>query len=37
MLGSHLSVAGGLHNAMLEARRLNLDCVQVFTTNQANT
>jgi deoxyribonuclease-4 len=34
MFGSHLSIAGGMHNALLEARRLKLDCVQVFTKNQ---
>jgi len=34
MFGSHLSIAGGLHNALLEAKRLRMDCVQVFTKNQ---
>ncbi|MEM9167416.1 MAG: deoxyribonuclease IV [Planctomycetota bacterium] len=34
MFGSHLSVAGGMHNAITEAVRLKLDCVQVFTKNQ---
>lgn len=34
MFGSHLSVAGGMHNALLEAERLKLGCVQVFTKNQ---
>ena len=34
MLGSHLSVAGGLSNALHEARRMKMDCVQVFTKNQ---
>ena len=34
MLGSHLSVAGGLHLALIAARRLGFDCVQVFTRNQ---
>lgn len=34
LLGSHLSVAGGMHLAVLEAERLGLDCVQVFTKNQ---
>ncbi len=34
MFGSHLSIAGGLHNALLEAKKLNMDCVQVFTKNQ---
>jgi deoxyribonuclease-4 len=34
MLGSHLSVAGGLVNALNEAERLKMDCVQLFTKNQ---
>jgi deoxyribonuclease-4 len=34
MFGSHLSIAGGLHNALLSAERLGMDCVQVFTKNQ---
>jgi deoxyribonuclease-4 len=34
MFGSHLSIAGGLENAVAEAVRLGLDCVQVFTRNQ---
>lgn len=34
MVGSHLSVAGGLHLAIEEAIRLGLDCIQVFTRNQ---
>lgn len=34
MFGSHLSVAGGMHHALLEARELGMDCVQVFTKNQ---
>ncbi len=34
MFGSHLSIAGGLVNALSEAERLRLDCVQVFTKNQ---
>ena len=34
MFGSHLSIAGGLHNALIEAQRLKMDCVQVFTKNQ---
>lgn len=34
MLGSHLSIAGGLHNALLEAERLGCETVQVFTKNQ---
>ena len=34
MFGSHLSIAGGMTNALDEARDLGLDCVQVFTKNQ---
>ena len=34
MFGSHLSIAGGLHHALIEAHRLDMDCVQVFTKNQ---
>ncbi len=34
MFGSHLSTAGGLHNALIEAKRLDMQCVQVFTKNQ---
>lgn len=34
MFGSHLSVAGGLVNALIAARRGRMDCVQVFTRNQ---
>ena len=34
MFGSHLSIAGGLHNALIEAEKLGVDCVQVFTANQ---
>ncbi len=34
LLGSHLSVAGGMTNALDEAERLGMDCVQVFTKNQ---
>lgn len=32
--GAHLSVAGGLHNALEEAARLGCDCVQIFVKNQ---
>jgi deoxyribonuclease-4 len=31
MFGSHLSIAGGLHNALLAAEKLKIDTVQVFT------
>ncbi len=34
MFGSHLSIAGGLYLALLEARKLTMDCVQIFTKNQ---
>ncbi|HZW07785.1 MAG TPA: deoxyribonuclease IV [Phycisphaerales bacterium] len=34
MFGSHLSIAGSMTNALLEAELLGLDCVQVFTKNQ---
>lgn len=34
MFGSHLSISGGLHNALIEARQLSMDCVQIFTRNQ---
>lgn len=32
--GAHLSVAGGMHHALLAARRLRCDAVQVFVKNQ---
>jgi deoxyribonuclease-4 len=34
MFGSHLSIAGGMHNALLEAEKLGMETVQVFTKNQ---
>jgi deoxyribonuclease-4 len=34
MFGSHLSIAGGLHNALLAAETLGFATVQVFTKNQ---
>jgi deoxyribonuclease-4 len=34
MFGSHLSIAGGMFNALLSAETLGLDTVQVFTKNQ---
>ena len=34
MFGSHLSIAGGLHNALLEAEKLGFSSVQIFTRNQ---
>lgn len=34
MFGSHLSIAGGLHHALLKASELGCEVVQVFTKNQ---
>jgi deoxyribonuclease-4 len=34
MFGSHLSIAGSISNALLEAESLNMDTVQIFTKNQ---
>jgi deoxyribonuclease-4 len=34
MLGAHLSIAGGLHNALLTAEKLGCETVQVFTKSQ---
>jgi deoxyribonuclease-4 len=34
MFGSHLSIAGGMHNALLAAEQLGCETVQVFTKNQ---
>ena len=34
MFGAHLSIAGGMHNALLKAEMLGCDTVQVFTKNQ---
>ncbi len=34
LLGSHLSIAGGMHKAVAAARELSLGTVQVFTKNQ---
>src|SRR5262245_20042514 len=33
LVGSHRSIAGGYYKAVEEARRLGLDCVQIFTKN----
>ena len=33
-LGSHLSIAGGIHHALEAVETLGCDCVQVFTKNQ---
>lgn len=34
MFGSHLSIAGGLHKALLEAERFGFSTTQIFTRNQ---
>ena len=34
MFGAHLSIAGGMHNALLAAEKYGFDTVQVFTKNQ---
>src|SRR4051794_17142059 len=34
MFGAHLSIAGGLHNALLSAETYGMDTLQVFTKNQ---
>jgi deoxyribonuclease IV len=34
MFGSHLSIAGGMHNALVAAEKLEMQTVQVFTKNQ---
>lgn len=34
MFGSHLSISGGMHLALLEAEKLRFSTVQVFTKNQ---
>ncbi len=34
MFGSHLSISGGLHNALLSAERFGMETVQIFTKNQ---
>jgi deoxyribonuclease-4 len=34
MFGSHLSIAGGLENALIQAQDYAMDCVQIFTKNQ---
>ena len=34
MFGSHLSISGSMHNALLSAETLGMDTVQVFTKNQ---
>jgi deoxyribonuclease-4 len=34
LFGSHLSIAGGLHHALVGAKSQGMDCVQIFTKNQ---
>jgi deoxyribonuclease IV len=34
LLGAHVSIAGGYLNALTEAKRLNIDTIQIFTKNQ---
>jgi deoxyribonuclease-4 len=34
MFGSHLSISGGMHNAVTAAQAIGFDTVQVFTKNQ---
>lgn len=34
MFCSHLSIAGGMHNAVAAAEKLGMGTVQVFTKNQ---
>jgi deoxyribonuclease-4 len=34
MFGSHLSIVGGMHNALLSAEKFGMETVQVFTKNQ---
>ena len=34
MFGSHLSISGGLHNALLSAEKFQFETVQIFTKNQ---
>jgi deoxyribonuclease IV len=34
LLGSHCSISGGYVNALVEAKRLSMDAIQIFTKNQ---
>ncbi|MBI3832702.1 MAG: TIM barrel protein [Planctomycetes bacterium] len=34
LFGSHLSIAGGLENALISAKEYGFDCVQIFVKNQ---
>lgn len=33
-LGAHMSIAGGLHNALISAKKYRCQCVQMFVVNQ---
>jgi deoxyribonuclease IV len=34
LLGAHVSISGGYQNALIEAKRLGADAIQIFTKNQ---
>jgi deoxyribonuclease-4 len=34
LLGAHVSIGGGYENALIEAKRLGADAIQIFTKNQ---
>jgi deoxyribonuclease-4 len=34
LLGSHVSISGGYQNAAIEAKRMGMDAIQIFTKNQ---
>lgn len=34
LLGAHVSISGGYINALIEAKRLGIDAIQIFTKNQ---
>ena len=34
ILGSHLSISGGLHKALVRARKYGFDCCAMFVRNQ---
>lgn len=34
LVGAHTSIAGGVHNALLEGRDIGASTIQIFTTNQ---
>ena len=33
ILGAHMSIAGGYYKAVIAARKVGCDCVQIFTKN----